>query len=357
MVNCLIDIGSTLLRCFPAEAAHHATIKLLQYDILPPARLSIPPSMHLNLWGKEFESPIGLAAGFDKNAVALNGLYGLGFGFVEAGTVTFFPQAGNPKPRLFRLRRDKALINRLGFNGEGLEAFVENLRSSREQNSTRPLGVNIGLNRDRLDQIGDYTLCIEKLLPFADYIAVNVSSPNTPGLRSLQDSQSLEAMLIPVLDSVRTKGIQVPILLKLSPDLTGDTLHKSVETAVDGGISGFILGNTTTNRPNNLRSSTRHEAGGLSGEPLRQSALTLIRNVYQICDGSLPLIGVGGIASADDAYARLKAGASLIQIYTGFVYQGPRLIQDIISGLALHLENDGFETIAEAVGVDFEHVK
>jgi len=345
------------MRCFPAETAHNATIKVLQYDLLPPARLSIPDSMHVKLWGKNFESPIGLAAGFDKNAVALNGLYGLGFGFVEAGTVTFFPQTGNPKPRLFRLRRDKALINRMGFNGVGLEAFVENLSRSREKNSKRPLGVNIGLNRDRVDEVGDYTLCMEKLLPFADYIAINISSPNTPGLRSLQDSQYLEDMLMPILYAVRRKDFQVPILLKLSPDLTGDALRKSVETAVNGGISGFILGNTTTNRPNNLQSSARHEVGGLSGCPLCQTALTLIRNVYHICDGRLPLIGVGGIASADDAYARLKAGASLIQIYTGFVYQGPRLIQEIISGLAVHLENDGFETIAEAVGTDFKHVK
>ena len=345
------------MRYFPAEPAHNATIKMLQYDLLPPVRLSIPASMHVNLWGKDFESPIGLAAGFDKNAVALNGLYGLGFGFVEAGTVTLFPQAGNPKPRLFRLRRDKALINRMGFNGVGLEAFVENLSRSRVKNTKCPLGVNIGLNRDRVDQIGDYTLCIEKLAPFADYIAVNISSPNTPGLRSLQDSESLGNMLKLILDVVGGKGVQVPILLKLSPDLTGEALHKSIETAVDGGISGFVLGNTSTNRPNNLQSSTRHEVGGLSGEPLCQTALTLIRNVYQICDGRLPLIGVGVIASAEDAYARLKAGASLIQIYTSFVYQGPRLIQEIISGLALHLENDGFDTIAEAVGADFENIK
>jgi dihydroorotate dehydrogenase len=346
------DLGARALRWLPPETAHGVALGLLRRGLVAKARAAPPPSLHVNLWGLEFSSPLGLAAGFDKDGVALAGLYRLGFAFVEAGTVTPRPQAGNPRPRLFRLAADGALINRMGFNGAGLDAFADNVARSRETGGLGPLGINIGANRDTADFTEDYVTCLQRLAPLADYVTLNLSSPNTPGLRSLQEGEALRSLLGRISETMAGLEKPVPLLLKLAPELAGRALAESVHAAREFAIAGLILCNTTTARPAGLRAPARGEQGGLSGAPLRAPALRMMREVYGLSEGSLPLIGVGGIASADDAYARIRAGASLLQVYTGFIYRGPRLIADITSGLAERLKADGFERIQDAVGRD-----
>lgn len=346
------DLGARALRWLPPETAHGVAVGLLRRGLAPAARAMPPPSLHVKLWGLEFSSPLGLAAGFDKDAVALSGLYRLGFAFVEAGTVTPRPQGGNPRPRLFRLAADGALINRMGFNGAGLDVFAGNVARARERGGLGPLGINIGANRDTADFSADYVTCLQRLAPLADYVALNLSSPNTPGLRSLQEGEALRGLLGRISETMAGLEKPVPLLLKLAPELENAALAESVRAAVEFDIAGLILCNTTTARPAGLRSAARNEQGGLSGSPLCAPALHMMREVYGLSEGRLPLIGVGGIASADDAYARIRAGASLLQVYTGFIYRGPRLIADITSGLAERLKADGFERIQDAVGRD-----
>ena len=348
----LSDIGAAALRRLPPETAHGVALGLLRRNLVSAAESAPPPSLHCTLWGLEFASPLGLAAGFDKDAKALRGLFRLGFGFVEAGTVTPRPQAGNPRPRLFRLAADGALINRMGFNGAGLEVFAGNVARYRESGSGAPLGINIGANRDSGDRAEDYVTCLERLAPLADYITLNLSSPNTPGLRSLQEGEALQRLLGRMTETVAKLERPVPLFLKLAPELKDAALAESVRAAMDFDLAGLILCNTTTARPESLRSGARSEHGGLSGAPLCAPAQNMMREVYRLSDGRLPLIGVGGIASAEDAYARIRAGASLVQIYTGFIYRGPRLIANITAGLAARLKADGFEHIQRAVGVD-----
>jgi dihydroorotate dehydrogenase len=349
-VALLADIGTVALRCLPPETAHGLALGLLRRGLVPGAAAP-PPSLAVGLWGLKFSSPLGLAAGFDKDAVALPGLYRLGFSFVEAGTVTPRPQAGNPRPRLFRLAADGALINRMGFNGGGLEGFARNLARARESGRlTGPLGVNIGANRDSEDFVTDYVACLERLAPFADYVTLNLSSPNTPGLRNLQEGEALRRLLGRMAETAAGLEKPLPLLLKLAPELSGAALAESVAAAREFAIAGLILCNTTTARPETLTSPARGEQGGLSGTPLCPPALAMMREVHSLSEGKLPLIGVGGIASAEDAYARIRAGASLIQVYTGFIYRGPRLIGDIHAGLAARLAADGFARIEQAVG-------
>ncbi|MBR45943.1 MAG: dihydroorotate dehydrogenase (quinone), partial [Rhodospirillaceae bacterium] len=277
----------------------------------------------------------------------------LGFALVEAGTVTPRPQAGNPRPRLFRLAADDALINRMGFNGGGLEVFVRNVARARERGGvTGPLGVNIGANRDAEDFTADYVTCLARVAPLADYVTLNLSSPNTPGLRSLQEGEALRRLLGRMAETAAALERPLPLLLKLAPELSGEALAESVGAACEFAIAGLILCNTTTARPETLTSPARGEQGGLSGAPLRQPALAMMREVHALSEGRLPLIGVGGIASAEDAYARIRAGASLIQVYTGFIYRGPRLIGNIHAGLAARLAADGFACLEQAVGAD-----
>jgi dihydroorotate dehydrogenase len=346
------DIGAAALRCLPPEAAHGVALGLLRHGLVAKPRAAPPPALRIKLCGLEFASPLGLAAGFDKDAQALAGLYRLGFAFVEAGTVTPRPQAGNARPRLFRLSADQALINRMGFNGAGLDVFAANLARAREKGIAGPLGVNIGANRDSAERLEDYVTCLERLAPLADYVTLNLSSPNTPGLRSLQEGDALKRLLGRIGEAASGLARPVPLLLKLAPELEGAALAESVRAAIEFGIAGLILCNTTTARTASLVSPARGEQGGLSGAPLRAPALAMMREVYGLSEGRLALIGVGGIASAEDAYARIRAGAALLQIYTGFIYRGPRLIEEIISGLAQRLEADGFERVQDAVGAD-----
>ena len=295
--------------------------------------------------GLSLPNPIGLAAGLDKNGEALRGLSRLGFGFVECGSVTPRPQPGNPKPRLFRLSEDRAVINRMGFNNEGLEAFAARL--GRRPTGT-VFGANLGANKDTEDKAADYVAGLIRLKGLADYVTVNVSSPNTPGLRDLQGRAAMDDLLGRLAEA--RAGDPAPVFLKIAPDLTAAEIGLIVEAAIDHGIDALIVSNTTLDRPQTLRSPHRDEAGGLSGAPLKARALAALRAAADAAGGRLPLIGVGGIESGADAYDRIRAGASAVQIYSALVYEGPGLVGRIKRDLAARLKADGFTTAAEAVG-------
>jgi len=297
---------------------------------------------------------VGLAAGFDKDARCPDGAASLGFGFGELGTVTPRPQPGNPQPRLFRLRRERALINRMGFNSAGLEVVARRLERWRVEGRAVacPLGVNIGVNRDSAEPARDYAAGLARVAALADYVAVNVSSPNTPGLRAWQEGDALRRLLAALADACARLDPAPPVLLKLAPEIDDAALAALLDAARDVPVAGLILTNTTTARPPGLVSPRRGEAGGLSGPPLAPRALEVLRCAWALSDGRLPLIGVGGIDSAESAYARIRAGASLVQLYTALAYRGPGLVAEITRGLARLLAADGFASVADAVGAD-----
>lgn len=333
-----------------AERAHRATIAALK--LLPTRRPpSFDPILASTVAGLHFSSPAGLAAGFDKDGEVPDAMLGLGFGFVEAGTLTPRPQAGNPKPRLFRLAEDAAVINRMGFNNRGQADALLRMRARLRSGASTSLrtgivGVNIGANKDSADRIADYVAGVAAMAPVADYLTINISSPNTPGLRDLQADGELNELLAAVAGA-RRPG--VPIFLKVAPDLvTGDHL-RIVRAAIDHRVDGLIVANTSISRPP-LRSRHAEEAGGLSGAPLRPLALEQLRLFRSASAGTLPLIAAGGIASADDVFERIRAGASLVQLYTALVYEGPGLARLIARGLAERLKREGFGSVAEAVG-------
>jgi dihydroorotate dehydrogenase len=327
-----------------AESAHRAAIAALK---MMPSRPQprFPSSLGSKVAGLHFPSPLGLAAGFDKDAEVPAQMLSLGFGFVEVGTVTPRPQHGNPKPRLFRLTEDRAVINRMGFNNHGHLAALEWLGQSRHERGI--VGVNVGANKESADRIADYAAGVRRMSSAADYITINVSSPNTPGLRGLQDEGALEDLLAAVGDA---RG-DAPIFLKIAPDLSDSDPERIVRAAIDHGIGALIVSNTTISRPD-LRSRHAGEAGGLSGAPLKSLALEVLRCFRRASGGQIPLIGVGGIASADDAWERIRAGASLIQLYSAMVYEGPGIARRIARGLADRLKREGFSNIAEAVGTE-----
>jgi len=314
-------------------------------------------SLRTKLWGLEFPNPVGLAAGFDKAGESFNALGALGFGFIEIGTVTAQAQEGNPEPRLFRLPKDEALLNRMGFNNPGAEAVAERLKQTP---SEVILGINIGKSKvtplERSTE--DYLHSLELLLPFARYLVVNVSSPNTPGLRSLQDAEPLRELLGSVVSRARalsgTASATPPVLVKLAPDLSDEQIDEAVQIALDQGVSGIVAVNTTISRSGLATSDGRLEAmgaGGISGAPLRKRALEVVSRIHQFTGGRIPIIGVGGIRSADDAWERIAAGANLVQLYTGFVYGGPGLVRKINKGLLRRLRKEGMASIQEAVGI------
>jgi dihydroorotate dehydrogenase len=339
------------LHLLPPEAAHRLAIWGLGHGLVRRRPADAWPTLATTLCGLALPNPLGLAAGFDKNAQGLPGLAGMGFGFIEIGTVTPLPQAGNPKPRLFRLPQDRALINRLGFNGEGLERVRARLALRRP--GWGVVGVNIGANRDAADPTLDYVRCLRGLYPLVDYVTVNVSSPNTPGLRRLQHGSHLEALLAALIEARRelAKGPK-PILLKIAPDLEADEERAIAETALAAGIDGLIVANTTLARPAGLRSRHRDEAGGLSGAPLLAPSTAQLARMYRLTGGRLPLVGVGGIASGADAYAKVRAGASALQLYTALIFQGPAVVPRILAELAALLARDGHARLAAAVGGD-----
>ena len=324
-----------------AERAHRLTIRALK--AIPagePAKED--RQLAIRVAGLDFPNPIGLAAGFDKDAEVHGQMLGLGFGFVEVGTVTPKPQAGNPRPRLFRLARDRAVINRMGFNNGGFEAARARLEGRRRG----LVGVNIGANKDSADRIGDYSAGVRELAPLADYLTVNISSPNTPGLRALQDKGAL-AELLAAVGEARSDGL--PVFLKVAPDLEAQEVDDVARAAAEARIDALIVANTTVSRPP-LRSKHGGEAGGLSGAPLKDLALQRLKDFRAATGGAMPLIAAGGIETGADAYARIRAGASLVQLYTALVYQGPGVARAIAGELRSMLERDGLVRLADAVG-------
>ncbi len=340
-----ISLLTPLLRLLEPETAHGLAIRALQAGLAGATPARDDPSLSVRALGCLFPNPIGLAAGFDKNAVAVLPLMRLGFGFVEAGTVTPLPQTGNPRPRMFRLERDRAVINRLGFNNAGLAPYLARIAAL----SSRPcpLGVNIGINKDGADPERDYPVLAAALNPYADYITVNVSSPNTPGLRDLQGEARLSAILRAITTAV---PLHRPILVKLAPDLSDAGLAAVVETAIGEGAAGLIISNTTIARPPTLSGRNVLQAGGLSGAPLFAKSTEMLAKAGHLSRGRLILIGCGGVRTGADVLAKLKAGASLVQIYTEFAYAGPALIPRIKQELRAALTAEGFATVADAVG-------
>jgi dihydroorotate dehydrogenase len=339
------------LRRLPPEAAHELTLRALELGAVrflgeSAGREPDPPALAQRLWGLDFPNPVGVAAGYDKDARVPDAMLQLGFGYVEVGTVTPRPQPGNSKPRAFRLEEDRAIINRMGFNSRGLDAVVNRLA---QRVRSGIVGLNLGRNRDTGDAVADYAEGVLRAAKLADYLVVNVSSPNTPGLRELQ-VRAILATLLSRLISVREEtACRVPLLVKIAPDLNLEERRDIAQVVLDTGIDGLVVSNTTIARPN-LASRHARESGGLSGRPLLAPATALLADMYRLTRGRLPLIGVGGIASAADAYAKIRAGASLVQLYTGLVFGGPDIVGQIKSGLADLLRRDGFGSIAEAVG-------
>jgi dihydroorotate dehydrogenase len=326
-----------------AETAHRAAIGALKF--YPKGKPSkFEPSLTTSVAGLGFPSPVGLAAGFDKNAEVFAQMLGLGFGFVEIGTLTPLPQAGNPRPRLFRLKEDRAVINRMGFNNRGQGDALARL--ARRDRALGIVGVNIGANKDSPDRIADYAAGVRLMSPVADYLTINISSPNTPGLRQLQDEGALRALLSAVQEA---RTATPPIFLKVAPDLGEGEPDQIVRVAMQHGIDAIIVANTTVSRPP-MVSRFATETGGLSGEPLKALALEALRRFRSASGGAIPLIAAGGIANADDAWERIRAGASLIQLYSAMVYEGPGVARRIANGLLRKLEQEGFASIAEAVG-------
>ena len=343
----LHDLAASALRTLDPEDAHGLTLRALTLGLGP--RPPAPdPILATSVAGLSLSSALGLAAGFDKNAEVFGPMLAAGFGFVECGTVTPLPQAGNPRPRLFRLTGDQAVINRMGFNNQGLEAFAARLA---RQGRPGPVGANIGANKDSDDRIGDYVTGLERLWGLADWFTLNISSPNTPGLRALQTRAALEELLGRIAearDALPANG-RVPLFLKVAPDLDDPEIEAIVETVLAFGLSGIIVANTTLSRPA-LASPDAGETGGLSGAPLRELAQSVLGRFSTAAAGRLPLVGAGGIASGADAYARIRAGASAVQLYSALVFEGPGLAVRLSRDLAARLRADGFRTLAEAVG-------
>lgn len=348
----------TLMRPFlhrlPPEVAHNLGLWVLRHGLLPSAPAEFFPSLEIQTLGMRFANPIGLAAGFDKNAIAMNALLGQGFGFIEAGTVTPEPQPGNPKPRIFRLREDAAIINRLGFNNNGLQPFVEHFKQ--RDKSKGIAGANIGRNKNSTDAVADYVKGLQAVYPYADYITVNISSPNTQGLRALQGREALTELLAALQlarrDCMKMHGGNVPLLLKIAPDLSDSEMEDVAEIVLAHGIDGVIVSNTTISRPSHLQSRYCGETGGLSGKPLLEFSTERLKHFYRLTGGKLPLIGVGGISNAQDAYMKIRSGATLVQCYTVLAYEGFSVVNDIRRGLEALLARDGLTHIQQAVGID-----
>jgi dihydroorotate dehydrogenase len=342
-----------LLRWFDPEDAHRMAIQGLK--LLPPIRLRPDDAkLAVRAFGLNFRNPIGMAAGFDKSAEVPDALLRLGFAFVEIGTVTPKPQAGNPRPRLFRLERDEAIINRMGFNNDGADAVLRRLAARAHLGGI--VGVNLGANKDATDRVDDYVKLIEKFAPVASYFTINVSSPNTPGLRNLQRPEALDDLLAKVIDArerVRRNAGDSPVLLKIAPDLSLAELDDIVHIARSRRIDGMVVGNTTLARPSAVREQARaSEQGGLSGRPLFRLSTRMVAETYVRVEGAFPLVGVGGIDSGGAALTKIRAGASLIQLYSSLVYKGLGLVEDIKNDLASTLLRTGRDSLSEIVGAD-----
>lgn len=340
-----------LLHAIDPETAHNLSIAALKSGLLTRKTKKSDPALSISTLGRVFPNPVGLAAGFDKNGEVMDAMLGYGFGFVEAGTVTPKAQQGNPKPRLFRHKNTKHIINRMGFNNDGSQVFDENYERFREHGKNRHgvVGINVGKNKDQDDALADYVALVHHFGKKADYITVNISSPNTPGLRDLQSPDELLPFLRQLV-IVRNARCRTPILVKFAPDLSSDEATAIAQCVRDSGIDGLILTNTTMERPDFLPDNLKHEAGGLSGPVLQDKSNEIIRIFYKETRGRIPIIGVGGINNAESAYAKIKAGASLVQLYTALIYHGPDLPKKINKGLLKLIKDDGYENISEAIG-------
>jgi len=337
------------------ERAHrlaHAFLRRVTPAAARRRRLVPAPSLAVRTLGLAFDGPVGLAAGFDKGDVSVAGLFALGFSHLEIGTITPRPQPGNDRPRLFRLPEHRALINRMGFNNEGAEACARRLAALPAAARLGPIGVNVGRNKatPNEDAASDYLACIDRLHPYADYLVVNISSPNTPGLRALQEKEQLGRLLRACAARLAERAPGKPLLVKLAPDLAPEALDEAVDVAIAAGVSGIIATNTTLSRAGVERHPRAGEQGGLSGAPLEALATSVVARCYARAAGRIPIVGAGGVMDAEGAYAKIRAGATLVQVYTGLVYGGPAFVKEIHEGLAALLARDGFGSVAEAVG-------
>lgn len=353
----LYSIAKKFVFKLDPETAHNATLKMMRCGLLPHISAVNDPALATTFCGLNFANPVGLSAGFDKNAEVIAPILNLGFGFTEVGTVTPKAQKGNPKPRVFREVENEAVINRMGFPNDGLMSFRNNLEGFIEkQNKPNGIvGINIGMNKNQTEPEKDYIALLRILAPMADYLTVNISSPNTPGLRDLQRKEFLMD-LIGRLKDERAKVCGTdnppPLLVKLAPDLSEAEQQELAETAIEAEIDGLILTNTTLDRPDYLPEKFRNEGGGLSGVPVREKSTATIRNFYALTKGKIPIIGVGGISDGASAYEKIKAGASLVQLYSSLVFKGPRVAHSINTDLLALLRADGYSNISEAIGVD-----
>lgn len=346
-MNVLERAGLALLHRFDPETAHGLSIRALQSGLLPLSGVITSPRLHSTLAGLTLPNPIGLAAGYDKNAEAVAPLTRAGFGFIEVGAATPRPQPGNPKPRLFRLSEDRAVINRFGFNNQGAEAIAARLAT--HPRGTIPVGLNLGANKDSTDRAADFARVLAICGPHVDFATVNVSSPNTEKLRELQGRAALTALLQGVMETRAQLARPIPIFLKIAPDLSPAELEEIAEVAISANLAGIIATNTTLSREG-LSSPHKTETGGLSGAPLFEKSTRVLARLSHLTEGKLPLIGVGGISTAEQAYAKIRAGASAVQVYSAMVYTGLSLIPLLAKGLDTLLARDGFKTVAEAVG-------
>ena len=343
-----------LLRLLPPETAHELTIKLLRSNLnLNRNHTKLFKSLNQTILGINFNNPIGLAAGFDKNAEVINQMFSYGFGFIEIGTVTPKIQLGNEKPRIFRLIEDEAIINHLGFNNKGSEEILSNIKSFyKKKDINKIVGINIGKNKSTQNDIDDYLYCVEKLGKYSDYITINISSPNTPGLRDLQLRGRIELLVkkIQAKQSEVAELVKKPIFIKISPDLNDEQLRDIALMSLANNVNGLIISNSTTKRPDTLISSYKNELGGLSGKPIFLNSTILLKKMYSLTNGQITLIGVGGVSSGHECYEKIKAGASLVQLYTALVYQGPKIINKILKELDTLILIDGYKNVSEAIG-------
>ncbi|MBT3361251.1 MAG: quinone-dependent dihydroorotate dehydrogenase [Rhodospirillales bacterium] len=343
----LYPFAAPFIRLLDPETGHRLAIGALKRGLVPACGKFDDSVLRTTVWGRELPNPIGTAAGFDKNAEAVDAVHLLGFGFAEIGTVTPQPQRGNPKPRLFRLLADDAVINRMGFNNEGLEVVLARLKAASRKGI---VAVNVGKNKDAEDAVADYVTGVSAAAELADFLVLNVSSPNTPGLRGLQKKSELGSLLEASIAA--RNGCSVPILVKVAPDLSDDELKDIAGTCLDVGIDGIVATNTTISRPDGLRDPNATQGGGLAGRPLFELSTRILHRLYELTDGKVPLVGVGGVSSGADAYAKIRAGASLVQLYSAMVFAGPNLVNRINRDLAALLHRDGFAGVKDAIGAD-----
>ena len=356
MLNGLMDLARPMLFALEGEQAHEITLRSLERGLYPRLSNNQHPQLATRLWGLNFPNPLGIAAGFDKNARVADAILGMGLGFAEIGTITPRPQAGNPKPRVFRLINERGMINRLGFNNEGHQAAYQRLleRSRKNPNNDGIIGVNIGANKDTTDRVEDYITGLRKFNKLASYFTINISSPNTPGLRDLQAPSALDQLLGRLMaareDLIAAGEPQRPIIVKLAPDINEEDLAAIVQRLVRHEVDGIAISNTTLTRPGLANNTRASEPGGLSGRPLFHRSTVMLARVYRLSNGRIPLIGIGGIDSAETALAKIQAGASLLQLYTGLVYGGGRLIDSMQKYLADFAAREGLDTISKATG-------